>query len=142
MTSYIKSIQTLFRYFFSGGIAALVNIGIFSLLLYKVKMWYLLASILSFSLSFVVSFYLQKYWTFQNGSGKETKQQMFWYLVVTGVNLGVNVVMMALFVEVFSLNPILAKVLTLITLACWSFFIYKKFIFNKKPKYFSSEPSQ
>lgn len=132
MNKYIKKIQLLFRYFFSGGVAALVNIGVFSLLLYRVRMWYLLASVLSFTLSFVVSFYMQKYWTFKDGSRKETKQQMFWYMVITLTNLGINVLLMMLFVDGIGIHPIIAKVLTLVVLALWSFFIYKKYIFTTK----------
>lgn len=129
------SFYTLFRYIFSGGIAAGINIALFSLLLLTFHVWYLLASVISFSVSFVVSFYMQKHWTFRDSSTAQMKQQLFYYFLITTVNLGINVLLMMFFVQALGINPVIAKAVTLIILACWSFVVYQKYIFTKKKKF-------
>lgn len=125
-------VHKVLRYVFSGGIAAGINIALFSFLLLTFKVWYLLASVISFSVSFVASFYMQKYWTFRDSSTAQTKKQLFYYFLITAANLGINVVLMMLFVQGIGIHPVIAKAITLIILACWSFVVYQKYIFTKK----------
>lgn len=116
----------------AGGTAALSNLVLFYIFLNWFHIWYLIASIASFILSVIVGFYMQKYLTFKDANKSETLRQAGIFFLVSMINLGINVLLMLLFVEVFKIDKILSKVFTLAILACWNFFVYEKFVFNKK----------
>lgn len=116
----------------AGGTAALSNLVLFYIFLNWFNIWYLVASIASFILSVVVGFYMQKYLTFKDADKSETLRQAGIFFLVSMINLGINVLLMLLFVEVFKIDKILSKVFTLAILACWNYFVYEKFVFNKK----------
>lgn len=125
-------IKKISRYLFAGGLGAGINFVIYLILLKGFQVWYLLASIIAFCLALIAGFYLQKYWTFKNTSKVNIKKQVFLYLALSLINLGINVLLMLLFVETFNLDKILAKVFSLGALALWSYFIYQKLIFKNE----------
>lgn len=127
-----KNIKKAFLFIVSGGTAALSNLVLFYIFLNWFHIWYLIASIASFIFSVVVGFYLQKYLTFKDADKGETLRQAEVFFLVSMVNLGINILLMLLFVEVFKIDKILSKVFTLAILACWNYFVYEKFVFNKK----------
>lgn len=120
------------KFLFAGGTAAASNLLFFYILLNIVEVWYLLSSVVSFLLSVVVGFFLQKYITFKDDSKTSLRKQAIIFLIISLINLGINVLLMLLFVEVFRIMPLFAKAITLAILACWNFFVYQYFVFNKK----------
>jgi glycosyltransferase involved in cell wall biosynthesis/putative flippase GtrA len=118
------------RYLFSGGIAAITNLLLLYLFTSVAHIWYLLSSILSFIFAFMVSFTLQKFFTFQDHATKGIHGQALIYLVVTGSNLGVNTLLIYLFVEYAGLHYLLAQIVTSILVAIESFIIYNMFVFK------------
>jgi putative flippase GtrA len=127
-----KNIYKAILFMVAGEIAALSNLVLFYIFLNWFHIWYLIASIASFILSVVVGFYLQKHLTFKDVNKSETLRQAGIFFLVSMVNLGINILLMLLFVEVFKLDKILSKIFTLAILACWNYFVYEKFVFNKK----------
>jgi putative flippase GtrA len=127
-----KKIYKAILFMVAGGTAALSNLVLFYIFLNWFHIWYLIASIASFILSVIVGFYMQKYLTFKDANKSETLRQAGIFFLVSMINLGINVLLMLLFVEVFKIDKILSKVFTLAILACWNFFVYEKFVFNKK----------
>jgi putative flippase GtrA len=87
---------------------------------------------MAFILSVFVGFYLQKYVTFKNTSLADTKRQAILFFIVSSVNLGINVLLMLFLVGVLNLDKMLSKVITLLILACWNFFVYQKIVFKIK----------
>ena len=118
------------RYLFAGGLGASLNFLIYFILLSVFNFWYLIASIISFSLSTIASFYFQKYLTFRNLSKDNIKKQVFMFFIFAIINLLINVILMVFFVEILTVNKILAKVFTLGIIAIWSFFVYQRIIFK------------
>jgi putative flippase GtrA len=127
---YLNKIEKWFRFVVSGGLAALSNLVLFYVFLNIFHIWYLVASIASFLLSVVVGFYLQKYFTFKENRGGNKRKQMMMFLVVSLINLVINVLLMLFFVEILSLDQMLSKIFTLAILACWNYFVYQKFVFK------------
>lgn len=127
-----KKIYKAILFMVAGGTAALSNLVLFYIFLNWFHIWYLIASIASFILSVIVGFYMQKYLTFKDANKSETLRQAGIFFLVSVINLGINILLMLLFVEVFKIDKILSKVFTLAILACWNFFVYEKFVFNKK----------
>lgn len=125
-------IQKITRYMIAGGMGALINFLIYFILLKLFSVYYLLASIISFTLSLIAGFYFQKHFTFQDGSQNNIKKQMTYYYVFSSINLIINVILLSFFVEVMKMDQVLAKILTLAILAVWSFFIYQNYIFKQE----------
>lgn len=123
-------IKKTIRYLFTGGLGAGLNFSIYFILLNLFGLWYLLASIVSFSFSTIASFYFQKYLTFENISKDNIHKQIFLFFIFALINLLATVVLMLFFVEILAINKLLAKILTIGTIAVWSFFVYQKFIFK------------
>jgi putative flippase GtrA len=128
------NIRKALLFIFSGGTAALTTLVLFYVFLNIFHFWYLFASILSFILSVGVGFYLQKTLTFDDSANKkDIKRQAFIFFGISMVNLLVNILLMLLFVGALSFHSkMLAKILTLGIIALWNYFIYQKFVFNKK----------
>lgn len=123
-------IHKIMRYLFTGGVGAGVNFIIYFILLRFLGLWYILASIISFLLSLLVGFYLQKHFTFRNFSVDNTKKQMLLYYLFSFLNLIINIILLYFFVEIVKVDQVFAKVLTLGILAIWSYFVYQKYIFK------------
>ena len=121
----------LVRYLFAGGCGAAVNLGIFIVLIHLTAIWYLAASVIAFSLSIVVSFLMQKYWTFRDRSNDRIHAQAALYFAITGLNLLINTLLIYLFVHYAHLHYIIAQIIASVLIAVESYFAYQRFIFEK-----------
>src|SRR5260370_1381260 len=78
------------RFVISGATAAGATIGTLHILVSVFGIWYVTASAISFLVGFVVSFTLQKFWTFGNRDSWMRKEQIVVYLCIVLFNLGLN----------------------------------------------------
>ncbi|MBI1998844.1 MAG: GtrA family protein [Parcubacteria group bacterium] len=122
------------RYLISGGTAAFVSLSSLFILTEIAGVWYLASSILSFIAGFIVSFTLQKFWTFEDTRREVVGRQLILYLVATGSALGVNTALLYVAVDVFGLWYMLAQFLISGIIAVGSFFVYNMLIFQKKDR--------
>ncbi|MEK9184817.1 MAG: GtrA family protein, partial [Patescibacteria group bacterium] len=122
----------LFRYIISGGTAAFVDLVLLYILNTVFDIHYIFASIVAFIMAFFVSFILQKFWTFKNHSQENIHQQILMYFSASLFGLGLNTLLMYIFVDYFHLIVILSQIFAGILVACCSFFISKKLIFKYK----------
>ena len=121
----------LLRYLVAGFTGAGTNIGLLYILTDIVGIWYLYSSALSFAAAVVVSFVLQKFWTFNDKEVAKVHRQFFRFLGVALFGIIINTACMFLLVDVFSLWYILAQIITGALIAIINFLMYKFFIFNK-----------
>ena len=87
---------------------------------------------LAFILAFVVSFTLQKFWTFRNYSQNRVFRQLAVYLANSFLGLSLNGYFMHLLVNKFGLWYILAQIIVNLTLAVWNYIVYKFIVFRNK----------
>lgn len=120
----------LFKFLVSGGTATLVHLGTFYLLSSVVGMWYGSATTIGFLLGFVVSFTLQKYWTFQESSKKGVHKQAGLFFVLQIGNLALNFLLMVVLVGGMGIPELIAQVCVLGFLAGCTFVTSKLFIFR------------
>lgn len=125
-----KHMKKTILFVVAGGMGALTNLIIYVILLQLFGVWYIYASIISFVLAAFAGFCFQKYITFNGTSKGNIKKQIVFYFIFAIVNLVLNIIILSFFVEILKIDTIIAKVLTLGTLAIWSYFIYKKYIFK------------
>lgn len=123
--------RTIIVFLFSGGSAAFFQLLVYLFLSRTLALHYLVASSGAFATAVVVSFMLQKYVTFQD-KGKEGLTKQFGYFVVLAVfNANANALLMYLFVEQVGLYDIFAQMTCMVTIALWSFFVYRHLIFKR-----------
>lgn len=129
--SFFKK-NILIRYFVAGITAASTNIGLLYIFTDIFKIWYLYSSILSFAIGIIVSFVLQKFWTFRDQETEKIHHQALMYLGVALLGLGFNTVLMYGLVDILGIWYILAQVITGACIMVFNFLMYKFFIFNKQ----------
>lgn len=113
------------RFVITGALAAFVNLAIlYSATVYG-HIWYLYSAMLGFTIAFVVSFLLSKFWTFENRARVGTERQLILHLLVALVNLGINTALVYLFVEEFGLWYMFAQAVAAILIAIESYFAYR-----------------
>lgn len=125
------------RYLISGGTAAFVNLALIFILTEFAGIWYLASSMVSFIAGFIVSFTLQKFWTFKDARREIIMQQLAVYLAVALGTLSLNTLLLYLAVDILGLWYMFAQFLVSGILALGSYFIYNFFIFVNSVKRFS-----
>jgi putative flippase GtrA len=118
--------RRIIRYLFSGGTAAAVNIGLLFVFTHYAHFHYLVSGVLAFCSAVVVSFLMQKKWTFQDHSQEDTHRKFVIYLTVSTINLVANTLLLYLFTDIFHIHYIVSQVFASGIVAVWSFFIYRK----------------
>lgn len=132
--SYIPLRYTkIVRYLISGGTAAMTDLFFLYLFTAVMDIWYLFSAILAFLLAFGVSFCLQKFWTFNDHTVHGWKSQAALYFLITSINLGINTLLMYLFVDIFHIHYFLSQIFAGAIVASQSYFVYQKFVFRNNP---------
>ena len=127
----IKRRKKQIKYLIAGGTAFLVNVMFLYLFTDIIGLYYLVSTALSFTISFVVSFSMQKFWTFRDNSLDNVRKQLASYLIVGLMNLGLNIGLMYVFVDLFGVWYVLAQVFSAGMIAVESYLIYNFIIFGQ-----------
>jgi len=86
----------------------------------------------SFILSFLLSFFLQKNWTFRDDRPKKSFHQGFIYSLNIFIGLNMNGFLMHLFVCSFGLWYLFSQLVVNLIISIYNFLIYRYIIFKKK----------
>jgi dolichol-phosphate mannosyltransferase len=119
------------KFIISGGSAAFTQLALLVFFTEAFHIWYEFSLVLAFCFAFIVSFSLQKFWTFQDKATNQVHTQAVTYFAVLLGNLALNAVLLYLFVEKLHVWYILAQIVIEALLAGLSFLIYKFLIFKK-----------
>jgi putative flippase GtrA len=124
-------IHRLIRYVISGGTAALIDLILLYICTDLLHWWYLISAVVAFVIAITASFFLQKFWTFEDrGTGRMHRQAAL-YAAVSVVNVGVNTFLMYAFVDMLHIHYLLSQILASGIIALASFFVYRRFIFRE-----------
>lgn len=126
----IRQYHRIIKYIIAGGTAAAVNIAGIYILTDLFHLWYLASGVLAFLVAFVVSFTLQKFWTFNDHSTENVHIQVSIYLIVSLISLLWNTFLLYIFVDVFHIWYLLAQIFAGAIVALSNYFMYKKFVFK------------
>jgi dolichol-phosphate mannosyltransferase len=127
--------ESLFvRYVFSGGTAATIDIVFLFVLTEFFGVYYLSASIVAMTISFIARFLLQKFVTFRDEDRAHATKQFFSYSLLYVGSLLLTTLFLYVFVEYFNIRYIPAQIITIGLTACISFYVYKFFVFKKSLK--------
>ena len=141
----IKKIQTKFprksllgqflRYLVTGGLAFVVDFGLFALCLYKFEWHYLLANLVGLVAGLVLNYIMSIVWVFTACKRTFEKQKVaeFVLFAIVGIaGVGINQLLMYLMVDGLSLNEMLSKVVAAVLVLMWNFGARKLLLFKKK----------
>ncbi|MFA6554483.1 MAG: GtrA family protein [Candidatus Paceibacterota bacterium] len=121
----------LVRFLISGGTATFVNIALLYVFTDVFDIWYITSAIMAFVIAFVVSFTLQKFWTFQDMSKEGMHRQAIIYFTMASFNLCLNAGLLYLCVEYIGLHYLSAQILISILIAIENYFVYQFLIFRR-----------
>lgn len=125
-------IWKLVRFLIAGGTAAASNLILFFVLVQFGNIYYLYASITSFVFSMVVSFTLQKFWTFRDSVVHDVPQQFARYAFVLSLSLMLNVVLLYSLVETLAIWTFFAQAIAVVVIAMFNYFGYQYFVFRDR----------
>lgn len=86
----------------------------------------------SFILSFLLSFFLQKNWTFRDDRPKNSFRQGLIYSFNILIGLNMNAFLMHLFVFNFGLWYLFSQIVVNLIISIYNFLVYRYIIFKKK----------
>jgi len=121
------------KFLIAGGTATFTTFFFLYLFTEAFHLWYLFSSILAFLIAAVVSFTLQKFWTFKGNQEHSSHKQFLIFLSFGTFGLGLNALSMFLLVDKFGLWYMLAQFITAAGIAVMNFFFYKLVVFKEKP---------
>lgn len=123
------NITRIIRYVFAGGAATVSNLIILYTCVHYFKLWYLTSAIISFCSSVVISYLLQKFFVFKNYSTQNIHLQFLNFSIYNLIMLGLNTVLMYIFVDVIGLWYLLAQAVVSIITAFINYNYFNKIIF-------------
>jgi len=118
------------RYLSSGGIGAVINLSILYFLTDVVGIYYILSSIIAFLISLVVSYTLQRKWTFKHKNISYTHEKFIIFTIIAIINLGANTILLYTFTDIVGIHYIISQIFSMGIIAIWSYFLYKIIIFS------------
>lgn len=127
----IRYYEMIIRYVIAGGTAAVTNLVLLYVATEVFHVWYLASDVFAFTIAFIVSFLMQKFWAFRDRRTDGMHGQLLTYLVVMVINLFINTYLVYFFTEKAHVYYLLSQILAAGLIAIWSFFVYRKFIFSE-----------
>lgn len=118
----------LVRYLFVGGTTFSIDLGLLVLLHGKIGVWLPLATALSYCVSIVYNFSLNRWWTFSTAENKSLREHIVPYATLLGFNLLFTVVSVSLLSHL--VNYAIAKVISVTVQTTWTYFCYKHYVFT------------
>lgn len=123
--------KSAIKFFISGAFAATVDL-VALFIFHGLLFWgIVLSTSVAFIFSFMVSFSLQKLWTFRNYSQKRLFHQLMLYFSAAFISMSLNGLAMHILVNNLNVWYLLSQVLVNIVLGLINFFTYKFIVFRK-----------
>ncbi len=130
--SYSATIIQLVKYFIAGFLGLLADLAVYTATFAYSHLQYILSTILAFPVAQVISFIIDRYWTFQNHS-KRRKVQFAKFLAVSAIALAMNVSINYLFVSRLGFSPIYAQTASITIIPVISYIGHRYWAFKDEP---------
>ena len=132
-----KSIKQFFSYFFVGGMAALVEWGMFFIFSNLLHIYYQGATILAFLFSTMTNWWLGRNITFKDSAYQSQKRkELILIFAVSAIGLFLNMILMYVWVSLLGMNTdfkkMIGKIAATGVVFFWNFFIRKYVVYKEK----------
>lgn len=124
----------LLKYFVVGSCAAVIDIGLFYVLVMVIGWPWLPVSICTFVLATLANYFLSIAFVFESGNRHKKHVEIFGVFVLSLIALLINQLMLYLLIESLQWYPLLAKCIATCTVFFWNYFGRSRFIFANKPQ--------
>lgn len=130
LSQHFTDMGLLIRYGLSGFAGGVCNLLVYSFLLRWGQVWYLAAAAVAFLAALVVSFLLQKWWTFRDSRADPLVFQGSWYTLIAVGVLGVNLLLLFGLVDGLQWPKLIAQAVSLVSVSLISFLLNKIITFK------------
>jgi putative flippase GtrA len=118
------------RYFFVGGAAAAVDIGIFTVAVKGLQFDWFFVALFSFVLATAVNYVLSTRYVFESGVRFKKQAEISLVFLVSGIGLVINQSVLWLLIEVANLEEVLSKVMATGAVFAWNYTARSRYIFK------------
>lgn len=123
------------RYLVTGGLAFVVDFGLFALCLYVFNWHYLLANFVGLVAGLVLNYAMSIVWVFTACKRTFERRKIAEFALFTIVGfagVGLNQLLMYLMVDGFEVNEMISKMVAAVLVLIWNFGARKLMLFKKK----------
>ena len=126
-----EKLKHIVRFGCVGGLNTTIDFGIFSVLNSLFGVNYAISQILSYSGGSLNSYFLNKYWTFNDTKTiKKTTKEIVQFIVVNSASLVVSLIGMSILLSNKSMNPLIAKIICMVLAQVVNFLGYRFWVFG------------
>lgn len=123
------------RYLVTGGLAFVVDFGLFALCLYVFDWHYLLANLVGLVAGLVLNYTMSIVWVFtacERALEKRKVMEFSLFALVGITGVGINQLLMFLMVGVFDWNEMVSKMVAAVLVLMWNFGARKLMLFRER----------
>ena len=123
------------RYLVTGGLAFVVDFGLFALCLYVFDWHYLLANLVGLVAGLVLNYTMSIVWVFtacERALEKRKVMEFSLFALVGIAGVGINQLLMFLMVGVFDWNEMVSKMVAAVLVLMWNFGARKLLLFRER----------
>lgn len=121
----------ILKYFFVGGTAAIVDVGLFLIFTKLFDYNYLAVGFFSFILATFVNYYLSIRFVFESGKKFKKSHEIILIYIVSGTSLVLNLVLLYLIHEKLNIEVGISKIIVTGILFFYNYLIRRFFVFHK-----------
>ncbi len=120
-------IKQILKFGVVGGLAFLIDYGIYTLLISVFNVYYIIASVISFTLSVIFNYILSIKWVF-DVKKKQGPKEFIIFVILSVVGLILNSLILYLSVELMHIHKLIAKIIATFIVMIYNFITRKIFI--------------
>ena len=122
-----KLVQQIIKFGIVGGTSFILDFVIFTILSQFLHIHYLIASIISFSLSVIYNYILSIKWVF-DVTKKQTVKEFVIFIILSVIGLGLNSLIMYICVDLMEIHEMISKIIATAIVMVYNFITRKIFI--------------
>ena len=122
-----KLLMQILKFGVVGGTSFLIDYGIFTILSQFLNIHYLIASIISFSISVIYNYILSIKWVF-DVTKKQTAKEFMIFVILSVIGLGLNSFIMYLTHDLMDIHEMIGKIIATAIVMVYNFITRKIFI--------------
>jgi len=119
----------LVKYFFVGGAAAIVDIGLFAIFAKIMEFNYLIVGCVTFIVATGVNYHLSIQYVFESMVRHTRNKEIFLVYLVSGIGLFFNLMVLYVTIDILLIDMLLGKVLASGLVFFWNYLSRQHFIF-------------
>jgi putative flippase GtrA len=119
----------IIKFAIAGASGAVVELGLYTLLVSFFSVHYLTANILSIITGILVNYLISQKWVFESGR-YQPRAEFLAFCVVSAITIAFNQTIVWLLVDYAELHNVLAKIMAILTVAIFNFFAKKYLVFK------------